>query len=91
MKPSNITKQIVRDVILQWDPFNLLKNGAAQSEFDEEISAIDSRISEIHSEQDAIKIISESFTPGFEPGLFSKEICSDVGRTLYRRLQNLAW
>jgi hypothetical protein len=77
---------IVRDVIHEWDPYDLLAGGAPDDEFDSEISAVVRQLDRIHSPRDACHVISRVFSSSFEPEVFQVEHCQDVGERLYKAL-----
>ncbi len=80
---------LVREVIHQWDPYDLMSGGAPKSEFDNEIARILTYIPKIKTESDAAQAISEVFTTAFEPKGFSLSDCAEVGRRLFASLTAL--
>lgn len=78
--------KIVREVIAEWDPYGLLSSEAPKDEFDAEVAKLMTRIPEMKSGEDTALVISEVFSRAFEPELFSKSSCIDVGNQLFKRL-----
>jgi hypothetical protein len=75
--------EAVRSVINEWDPYDLLANGAPDDEFGMEISAVIRQLDRIRSPLEASHVISRVFSSSFEPELFQVEHCQSVGERLY--------
>jgi hypothetical protein len=73
----------VREVILRWDPYGLLACGAPLDEFDTEIAVVAQRAGEIHSIDDATKLLSSVFSATFGPEDFQSIDCAAAGTDLY--------
>jgi hypothetical protein len=93
MKNKKLKKQyselleLIREVIINWDPYSLIHEGAPTDEFNNEIEKIAIRIKEINNKEDAINIVSEIFKESFEPEYFSLKTCSSVGNELFNKLK----
>lgn len=79
--------RIVRDIINEWDPYQLLEGGAPLDEFDHEIANIVARIPRIKTSIDAIRFVSEIFSEAFAPDRFQAADCTEVGNKLYTALK----
>jgi hypothetical protein len=53
--------RIVRTVVHRWDPYNVLKIGAPEDEFDREIAAVVKQVPRIQSPNDAAHALSRVF------------------------------
>lgn len=76
----------VRSVIYEWDPYNLLADGAPRDEFDKEINAVVRQLERIRSSYDASHVVSRVFSSSFESETFQIENCRAVGERLYNVL-----
>jgi hypothetical protein len=79
--------EAVRSVVVEWDPYALLAQGAPPDEFNNEIHAVARRIERIGSPNDAIQVLSQIFSAYFQPEYFRPEDCQEAGEQLYRVLQ----
>ncbi len=79
---------VVRHVIHEWDPYSLLNTGAPKDEWDGEIASVLTQISRIKSEKDAIHAISRVFSSAFQPEGFGPSECVEVGRKLFKALDD---
>jgi hypothetical protein len=77
---------VVRRAIHDWDPYELLANGAPPDEFDREIASIVAQIPRISSGMDATLAVSRVFSSSFQADLFKPEHCVEVGKRLYEDL-----
>ena len=78
--------EIVRNIVHEWDPYQLLASGAPIEEFDSELKALVSQLPSIHSAADAAHALSRVFSSAFQAEKFTPEKCSDAGKKLYRAL-----
>lgn len=78
---------VVKVVIDRWDSYGLLKGGAPEDEFRNEIALVVAKIKTIRTENDAARILSEVFSEAFEPPLFTVEACTQVGHELFHELK----
>ncbi len=78
---------LVREVVIEWNPYDLLGRGAATDEFDSEIAHIVAQVRKIQSEADATSVVSGVFSAAFEPQSFTVEACAAVGERLFARLR----
>jgi Domain of unknown function (DUF1871) len=77
--------EIVRSVVNQWDPLDLLATGAPIDEFENEIAEVVREIPNIKSTIDGTNTLSWIFSSAFDEN-FTPEECSDVGTKLYHKL-----
>lgn len=79
----NRATQVVREVIVRWDPYKLLAEGCPEDEFDREIASLVALVPRIRSRNDAIHALSRIFSSSFEPEKFSTEQCIVPGTELF--------
>ena len=79
---------IIRSVIHEWDPYCLLRSGAPEDEFDDEIALVLAEIHRIRSQSDAITLVSVVFSRAFGPEEFGRDACAQVGSQLYNGLKS---
>jgi len=79
--------EMIRSVINKWDPYGLIASGAPKDEFDIEIMDIAVKVQAIHTEKDAILVISEVFSKWFNPKDFTLQYCDRVGKELFMKLK----
>jgi hypothetical protein len=80
---------VVGSEIRRLDPYSLISGGVPNDEFDPEIAKVVARIPKIHSESDAIQVVSEVFSEAFGADGFTPEKCVSVGAALYVKLHEL--
>jgi hypothetical protein len=85
---NNNLVSAIRSVILEWDPYHLIADGAPHDEFDGEISRIAARSAEIRGPEDGVRIISEVFSRSFEPEAFTPKLCKEAARRLFNALNS---
>ncbi|HEY1921291.1 MAG TPA: hypothetical protein VGG44_00885, partial [Tepidisphaeraceae bacterium] len=73
---------IVRRVIHEWNPYDLVGASAPSDEWDSEIASLVGEIPRIHSPEDAINAVSRIFTLAFQPEGFGPVECAEVGERL---------
>lgn len=78
-----LAQVVVKKVIDDGDLYALLNGGAPDDDFASEMSKIISRLPWIKTENDAINAISEVMSEAFEPGQFTPDKWTDVGRHLF--------
>jgi Domain of unknown function (DUF1871) len=77
----------VAKVIRGWDPYALVRGGAAEDEFDAEIARLVRQVPNFHTPEDAARAVSSVFSEAFGPDGFDLESCREVGRLLFERLE----
>lgn len=77
---------VVRKVIHEWDPYQLIAGGAPDDEWDDEIMSIVGRVSNLKTEAEIIVAISEVFSKSFQPAGFALNDCAEVGQRLFTEL-----
>jgi hypothetical protein len=78
---------VVREVVLQWDPYGLVGQGRPIEELQPEMRAVCQLIAKIQSPRDACYVLSRVFSAGCdESGHFSLGTCEAAGNALYERL-----
>ncbi len=78
---------IVRGVVKEWDPSALFGAGAPDDEHDREVYQVIGRVGEIHSAEDADRVLRESFGGWLEASVPSSTTSSEAGRKLFEALQ----
>lgn len=80
--------ELTADVIREWDPYGLLKDGAPIDEFDHEISSVAADLGRIKTAMDAAHAVARVFSSSFgDHTRFSPEACASVGEKLFSRLR----
>jgi hypothetical protein len=79
---------VVRGVIHEWDPYALIGGRAPANEWDSEIASLVAQIPRMKSDNDAAHAISRVFSSAFQAEGFGPCDCGEVGRRLYRALQD---
>lgn len=78
--------EICRQVVNRWDPYDMIANGAPQSEFESEIASIVRQINRIQSRNDAVHVVSRVFSSSFNRETFDLNACALVGADLHNQL-----
>ena len=79
---------IVQHVILAWDPYALVRNGAPSNEFDHEVAQIVARVPKCQTESDISCAVSEIFSESFSPDDFNLDKCREIGGFLFAALRD---
>jgi hypothetical protein len=79
---------IVRDVIAEWDPYDLIGGGAPLDEWDSAVAKIVAQLPRIASATDAAHAVSRTFSSELGGEGFSPGECADVGSQLFEALVN---
>jgi hypothetical protein len=77
---------VVRKVIAEWDPYNLIGGGAPLDEWDSAVAKIVAQIPRMRSAKDAGHVISRIFSDELGQTGFSAEECAAVGGKLFAAL-----
>jgi hypothetical protein len=77
-----LTRHLVRD----WDPHSLLKLGAPDDEFDDEIARLVARIPRLTGAADAGRHVAEVFTAQFGQGVLAATDSARIGERWYAAL-----
>lgn len=80
-------RRIARDVIDEWDPYQLLASGAPSDEFEPAAASIVVQVPKFRRPQDAVQAVSEVFSARFEPEYFRPEHCRAIGEKLFQALE----
>ncbi|MFA5260882.1 MAG: hypothetical protein WC450_06615 [Candidatus Omnitrophota bacterium] len=75
----NSVKQIIND----WDPYQLIEGGTPGNEFESEIAQLLAGLSKCKSVEDVINLTSKIFSESFGSSGFSFEDCNSVGTKIY--------
>jgi hypothetical protein len=86
MQYENLLSEI-RQIIRDWDPYSLIREGAPDNEFDGEVSRLAVWTNQMKTSEDAIRFVSEVFSKSFEPKYFDLISCKNVGMKLFNRLR----
>jgi len=77
---------LTRRLMHEWDPHALLKGGAPEDEFDDEIARLVARIPRINGHDDAGRHVAEVFTAQFGQGVLAAEDSARIGALWYTAL-----
>ena len=77
-----LTRHLVRD----WDPHSVLKLGAPDDEFDDEIARLVARIPRLTGPADAGRHVAEVFTAQFGQGVLAAKDSARIGERWYAAL-----
>ena len=77
---------VVKSMVMDWDPYQLLKNGAPEDEWDSEVASIVAQIPRIGSSNDAVHVVSRIFSSSLGSESFSRADCKDAGERLFQAL-----
>jgi len=82
--------ECITAVINEWDPYDLVRDGAPDDEFSQEVAQIAAKVSETKTPMELAEVISSVFAKGFaaEP-YFSVNSCMPVASRLFSALQAL--
>jgi hypothetical protein len=78
--------EIVKKIIDEWNPYDLLSTGAPSDEFDAESRNIANKITKENSVKDIAIIISKVFSSSFEP--FSVDEYMGIAEKIYKHKRN---
>lgn len=81
------TIEIVRSVINEWDPYDLIKGGAPDNEFVREVALIAAKANEVKTPTELAEVISKVFSTSFGPEWFSVTACTPIACRLFAELQ----
>jgi hypothetical protein len=77
---------LTRGLVRAWDPGNLLRGGAPDDEWDDEIARLVARIPRVADADDAGRHIAEVFAAAFGRGVLSADASADFGRKWHAAL-----
>jgi len=77
---------LTRALVREWDPGNLLRNGAPDDEWDDEIARLVARIPKVAGPDDAGRHIAEVFMAAFGRGVLDAGASADFGRRWHAAL-----
>jgi hypothetical protein len=70
-------------VILEWDPYNLYRQGELDDEFSDEVTRLLAALQHTESDADAIDAVQKIFSESFSEHDFSRSSCEDIGRRVF--------
>lgn len=77
----------IQHLLNEWDPYDLLKGGAPESEFTEEATLITAKIKNSETPTELAHIISDIFSKNFETDQFPAEACLPIASRIFRELK----
>ena len=83
---NKVLSDIVKCAIDSWDPMELLGSGAPKDEYESEVAQVVSRIKEIGSEADAVRVLSEVMNISFDIKDFPPDRCAECGKAIFERM-----
>lgn len=82
--------QVVRDVIVTWNPYGLCQSSDVEHEFEGEIAAIVRQADRMTCPRESAYVVSRVFTSSFgDPERFNVRHCREVGAILYHALEQI--
>ena len=70
-------------IILEWDPYNLYREGELDDEFSHEVARLLAAVQHSESEADAIDAVQKIFAASFSEHDFSRSSCEEIGRRVF--------
>jgi len=70
-------------IILDWDPYELYRQGELDDEFSEEVSRLLAALPNVSSEDAAIDAVRKVFAESFSEHDFPRSSCVEVGRRVF--------
>src|SRR5688572_7024510 len=77
---------LTRTLVREWDPGGMLRKGAPDDEWDDEIARLVARIPRVAGADDAGRHIAEVFTAAFGRGVLNADASADFGRRWHAAL-----
>lgn len=77
---ENPSKQIIREMLREWDPEGLIDLGAPEDEYEPEAERVSSRLENIESTSDMIELLRGTFSH-----MFGREYSGDEGQEPEKR------
>lgn len=79
-------EDVVREILLDWDPEGLLEMGAPEDEYDPEVERVVKHLSEIETPEEMIDLLRAVFSHMFARD-YAWDECKQAGNELFRRLE----
>ena len=73
----------LNEIILEWDPYGLFRQGEFNDEFSEEVTRLLAALQHTESEPDAIDAVQKIFAEAFSEHDFPRTACEEVGRRVF--------
>lgn len=75
-------------MINDWDPYNLIQEGAPDDEYESEVAKILAGLPKCNSTKETAELISTVLTESFDSDTFPVAKCKRVSEKIYARFKN---